>query len=175
MIKSDIYIYNVIKYISNKWCFFYNFIFILYNIENSFTQKYEAAQLFSTLIIIRNVSRAANQHIRMISEGSCDTIQIENCYFEFWIVIIFQNIFLFLLFFFLYSNKCSLNEHKRLLSKSFKIILPTPNFWMGCNIMCIPRYMNMAIIIIPCVMPSDTPQGSNLTVTGYSSCLLCWK
>ncbi len=35
-------------------------------------QKYEAAQLFSTLII-RNVSWAANQHIRMISEGSCDT------------------------------------------------------------------------------------------------------
>ncbi len=28
---------------------------------------------FSTLIIIRNVSCAANQHIRMISEGSCDT------------------------------------------------------------------------------------------------------
>ncbi len=36
-------------------------------------QKYEAAHLFSTLIIIRNVSWAANQHIRMISEGSCDT------------------------------------------------------------------------------------------------------
>ncbi len=32
-----------------------------------FPQKYEAAQLFSTLIII-NVSWAANQHIRMISE-----------------------------------------------------------------------------------------------------------
>ncbi len=30
--------------------------------------KYSAAQLFSTLIIIRNVSRAANQHIRIISE-----------------------------------------------------------------------------------------------------------
>ncbi len=30
-------------------------------------------QLFSTLIIIRNVSWAANQHIIMISEGSCDT------------------------------------------------------------------------------------------------------
>ncbi len=29
--------------------------------------------MFSTLIIIRNVSLAANQHIRMISEGSCDT------------------------------------------------------------------------------------------------------
>ncbi len=38
-----------------------------------FPQKYEAAQLFSTLIIMRNASRAANQHIRMISEGSCDT------------------------------------------------------------------------------------------------------
>jgi len=25
------------------------------------------------LIILRNVSGAANQHIRMISEGSCDT------------------------------------------------------------------------------------------------------
>ncbi len=36
-------------------------------------QKYEAAQLFPTLIIIINVSWAANQHIRMISEGSCDT------------------------------------------------------------------------------------------------------
>ncbi len=30
--------------------------------------KYWAAQLFSTLIMIRNVSWAANQHIRMISE-----------------------------------------------------------------------------------------------------------
>ncbi len=29
--------------------------------------------LFSTLILIRNVSTAANQHISMISEGSCDT------------------------------------------------------------------------------------------------------
>ncbi len=38
-----------------------------------FPQKHEAAQLFSTLIIIRNVSCAANQHIRMISEGSCNT------------------------------------------------------------------------------------------------------
>ncbi len=28
---------------------------------------------FSTFIIIRNVYWAANQHIRMISEGSCDT------------------------------------------------------------------------------------------------------
>ncbi len=35
-----------------------------------FPPKYGAAQLFSTLIIIRNVS---NQHIRMISKGSCET------------------------------------------------------------------------------------------------------
>ncbi len=30
-------------------------------------------QLFSALIIIKKYSRAPNQHIRMISEGSCDT------------------------------------------------------------------------------------------------------
>ncbi len=35
---------------------------------SQFTQK-----MFSTLIIIRNVSLAANQHIRMISERSRDT------------------------------------------------------------------------------------------------------
>ncbi len=29
--------------------------------------------MLSTLLIMRNVSWAANQHIRMISEGSCDT------------------------------------------------------------------------------------------------------
>ncbi len=36
-------------------------------------KQYEAAQLFLTLIIIRNVSWAVNQHIIMISEGSCDS------------------------------------------------------------------------------------------------------
>ncbi len=41
--------------------------------KHQFPQNYEAAKLISTLIIIRNVSWAANQHIRMISEGSCDT------------------------------------------------------------------------------------------------------
>ncbi len=38
-----------------------------------FSQKYQSAQLFSTLLIIINVSWAADQHNRMISEGSCDT------------------------------------------------------------------------------------------------------
>ncbi len=56
-------------------------------------QTYEAEQLF----VSTNVSRAANQNIRMISEGSCDTevmtlkiqlaitemcIQNKNCYFK---------------------------------------------------------------------------------------------
>ncbi len=41
---------------------------IMKKIYHSFHKKYEAAQLFSTLIIIRNVSWAANLHIIMISE-----------------------------------------------------------------------------------------------------------
>ncbi len=40
----------------NLWCFHKNI-----------------KQLFSALVIIRNASWAANQHITMISEGSCDT------------------------------------------------------------------------------------------------------
>ncbi len=43
------------------------------NCIKKFLQKYEAAQLFSTLILMSNIPWAANQHIRMISEGSCDT------------------------------------------------------------------------------------------------------
>ncbi len=37
-----------------------------------FPQQYEAAQLFSTLIIIKNVSWVQNQHFTKISEGLCD-------------------------------------------------------------------------------------------------------
>ncbi len=90
-----------------------------------------AAQLFLTLVIISIFSWAVNQHIRMISEGSCDIedyensalitainyiltyIHIKNCYFK---LIIFDN---FSLYF--WSHKCSFVE-KRLLSK----ILKTP-------------------------------------------------
>ncbi len=39
----------------------------------SFQQKYEAAQLSSTLIMIINIYWEANQYIIMISEGSWDT------------------------------------------------------------------------------------------------------
>ncbi len=51
-----------------------NFSFEIVSIDQcwenvwQFPLKYCAAQLFSTLIIIRNVSWAVNQHIRMISE-----------------------------------------------------------------------------------------------------------
>ncbi len=58
--------------ILNKWCSFELSIHQKI-IKQWFLQKYEAAHLFSTLIIIRNVSWVALEHIRMISEGSCDT------------------------------------------------------------------------------------------------------
>ncbi len=45
------------------------------NNVSQFPHKYEAAQLFSTMIINKNKTKywALNQHIKMISEGSCDT------------------------------------------------------------------------------------------------------
>ncbi len=49
------------------------FIFIKEKGKKNMMQKYDATQLFSTLLIIANVSWAVNRHIRMISEGSCDT------------------------------------------------------------------------------------------------------
>ncbi len=60
--------------ISNKWCSFELSIHqIMKNTMYQFPQKYSAAQLFSTLIAIKNISWTANQHIRMISDGLCDT------------------------------------------------------------------------------------------------------
>ncbi len=46
------------------------FFWTFYSLNNP-----EAAQMYSTAasIIIRNVSWAVNKHIRMISEGLCDT------------------------------------------------------------------------------------------------------
>ncbi len=46
---------------------------ILKNNESLFPLIYCAAQLFLTLIIIRNISLAANQHISLITDGPCDT------------------------------------------------------------------------------------------------------
>ncbi len=46
----------------------------IYNVTKDFwIDIYIQSKLFSTLIIIIHVSLAANQLIRMISEGSCDT------------------------------------------------------------------------------------------------------
>ncbi len=61
--------------ISNKCCSFE--LSVHQRIQKYiFPQKYQAAQLFLTfiiIIIIINVFNAANQHIRMISEKSCDS------------------------------------------------------------------------------------------------------
>ncbi len=56
-------------FISNKCCSFELFI------KEFWKQKFKKIWNSTTVnkIIIRNVSWAANQHIRMISEGSCDT------------------------------------------------------------------------------------------------------
>ncbi len=48
-----------------------NFLLIKESWKKDGFQK-TAAPLFWTMIILRNVSWAANQHIRKISEGSCD-------------------------------------------------------------------------------------------------------
>ncbi len=70
--------YSVTKYFSFKFQVDQN------NPEKRFPQYYKAAQLFSALLLTRNVLWAENQHIRMISEGSCDRsndaeIQIHIC------------------------------------------------------------------------------------------------
>jgi len=43
--------------------------------------KSESKDFFdvSTLIIVKNVSRAKNKHFKLISEGSCDTEDWINC------------------------------------------------------------------------------------------------
>jgi len=60
--------------ISNKFCSFELFIHqrIMKQNVSLFQQTYKAVQLFSTFIIIRNVSWAPNQHFRKIAEGSYD-------------------------------------------------------------------------------------------------------
>ncbi len=65
---------NVYKKYSNK-CFFF---FTFYSLKTPkklswFSKKCDVARLFLTLIVIRFFSLIANQHIRMIFKGSCDT------------------------------------------------------------------------------------------------------
>ncbi len=86
LIKSDSNgIYNITKDLKEP-LFFWTF----YSFKNceekyhSFNKNIKAAQLFSTLIIRRNVSLAPNQIcwiLRVISEGSCDGEDWSNgCY-----------------------------------------------------------------------------------------------
>jgi len=79
-----------------------------------FYQKYCAAQLFSTLIIIRNVSRAVNQYIIMISEDHV-TLKTGEMMLEIQLCITEINNFLIYshrkeLFTVFWSNKCSPGE-----------------------------------------------------------------
>ncbi len=70
-----------------------NFLFIEESQINVlwFSQKCEA-QLFSTFIIIKiNVSWAPNEHIRMISEGLCDTEDWSNGCWKFSFAITWIN------------------------------------------------------------------------------------
>ncbi len=77
----------------------------------------------STTIIIRNGFWAPNQHVRKFSENSCDTgvmmlkIQLGH----------HRNKLHFKRYLYFSSNKWSLNEHKRLLSKTFFLKSYPPN------------------------------------------------
>lgn len=89
-------------------------------------------------MIIRNVSWALNQHIRMISQGSCDVPKTYNItiFTEFW------------------SNKCSFCEWQRLLSKTWKGFM-SPNVWAVvyqpdhwyCASLCITHLKCLLMII----------------------------
>ncbi len=89
---------------------------------------------FSRLVIIKNTYWAQNQHIRMISEGSCDTEDRSNgCWnsplptenSDFKMVVIFHNNTAFTVFMIKQMQAWWVEE------TSFKNvkILPTPNFW----------------------------------------------
>ncbi len=80
---SSIFIMLQKIFISNKCCSFELLSILKNKMHHSHPKKYCAARLFSTLIIIRNIYCAANQHI-MISEGSCDT---EDCSYDYLISI----------------------------------------------------------------------------------------
>ncbi len=116
--------------ISDK-CFSFELLKNLGKIVPQFLQNYSSAKH----IITRNVSWTPNQHIRMISEGPCDTFYATYSNRN-WITFIFKSIyniiyiilFTILLKLYFWINKFSLGEQKRLQSKTFQF-LPTPNFW----------------------------------------------
>ncbi len=83
------------------------------------------------LTVIRNVSRTPYQHIKMISEGSCDTEDLRNGCWKFIFAITGLKCFYnwktytyFTIYFLLY--KCSISAHKILLETLKN--LATPDF-----------------------------------------------
>ncbi len=85
---SELFIYNVTKdFHFKQMLFIWIHQTFLKNMYPVFHKTVFSSTTISTLIIIRNVSWAANQHIRMISEGSCDTEDWSNDCWKFSFVI----------------------------------------------------------------------------------------
>ncbi len=147
-----------------------NVIYLIYTTEQKFVglERNKWILLFSKdayKIIIRNVSWAANQHIRMISEGSCDTEDWSNdaensvllhknkLHFKiysnrkqlFQIVIIFHNI-TELTVFFVQINAVLVSRtlKKILLTQSFEWSYTFYVFYQICIIL--PEYLNVSLI-----------------------------
>ncbi len=119
---------------SNKCCSIELYIHQLYH---SFHTKYSSAQVFSTLIIIRNVSWAVNQYIIMISEDHVtlktavmmlkihrNKLQFNTYSSQKTAILSCNNISHY---YCIFDHKCRFGEQKKLLSKT----LPTSNFWTG--------------------------------------------
>ncbi len=77
-----VFIYSTIqKFSVSRFCIQQRCITFILKLQKIHLKRFKTFELsnhhfhkmFSTLIIIRYVSWSANQHIRMISEGSCDT------------------------------------------------------------------------------------------------------
>ncbi len=128
-------------------------------VYHCFLQKYKAAQRFSTLKIIRNVSWVLNQYIRLISEGSYGTEDWSNdaensalhhgCKLHFKI---YSNRWQYYCFYCIFkSNKCSLFEHK------------TQNIWD----FFIKKYSRL---LISSVLDFDDQVISNKIYIAYAEC-----
>ncbi len=107
-------------FLSNKCCCFFTF-YSSVNLKNKMyqsPQKHEAVQVFPTLIIIRNVSWAANQYIIMISEELwCWKFKFDHRNKLHFTTAVFNRntILKYYCFVYFLLNKCSHGEHKRLI------------------------------------------------------------
>ncbi len=113
-------------------------IYLSIHLSNTLPFKFEATQMFSTLIIIRNVSWAANQYIRMINDAENSALIRGINYIVLYIHIReigilyckniskFYSFFLYIFFFYCICDQ--INE--ALVSKSE---LPNQSFWIVVN------------------------------------------